>query len=88
MFAVPGIILATATPDQLLPHTGAFLAEALYLGTPVVATRVGGIPEIVVEGETGYLVDLDAAFGRMGLQLIHWRADVGRATTTPVPASR
>jgi starch synthase len=25
--------------------------------TAVVASRVGGIPEIVVEGETGYLVD-------------------------------
>jgi starch synthase len=25
----------------------------------VVASRVGGIPEIVVEGETGYLVDYD-----------------------------
>jgi starch synthase len=28
--------------------------------TAVVASRVGGIPEIVVEGETGYLVDYDA----------------------------
>jgi starch synthase len=27
--------------------------------TAVVASRVGGIPEIVVEGETGYLVDYD-----------------------------
>ncbi len=25
-----------------------------------MASRVGGIPEIVVEGETGYLVDYDA----------------------------
>ncbi len=28
--------------------------------TAVVASRVGGIPEIVVEGETGFLVDYDA----------------------------
>jgi glycosyltransferase involved in cell wall biosynthesis len=35
---------------------GLVLAEALYLGTPVVATRVGGIPEIVDDGIDGVLV--------------------------------
>jgi starch synthase len=35
--------------------------EAMACETAVVASRVGGIPEIVVDGETGYLVDLDEA---------------------------
>jgi glycosyltransferase involved in cell wall biosynthesis len=35
---------------------GLVVVEALYLGVPVVATRVGGIPEIVEEDTDGLLV--------------------------------
>ena len=46
-------------PIQWDEPFGLVILEAMACETPVVASHVGGIPEIVVEGATGYLVDYD-----------------------------
>jgi glycosyltransferase involved in cell wall biosynthesis len=51
-------IFALPTRGEVLPLAG---MEALASGLPVVATRVGGLPELVRDGETGRLVDVDDA---------------------------
>jgi glycosyltransferase involved in cell wall biosynthesis len=37
--------------------------EALASGLPIIATKVGGIPDILCEGKTGHLLDVDDAAG-------------------------
>ena len=41
---------------SLYESFGIVFLEAMRLGKPVIGSRVGGIPEIVLEGETGLLV--------------------------------
>lgn len=46
--------------------------EAMAVGLPVITTNVGGIPDIVVEGETGYLIppeNYDALCAKLNLLL-------------------
>jgi glycosyltransferase involved in cell wall biosynthesis len=70
---------------------GLTLLEAMASGTPVVASRVGGVPEIVEDGVTGFLVppgDVEALRDRVGYLLAHPRqaAQLGAAAREHVLA--
>jgi glycosyltransferase involved in cell wall biosynthesis len=41
--------------SELFENAPMMLLEAMALGKPVVGARIGGIPEVVIEGDTGWL---------------------------------
>ena len=55
VFVVPSMVAPDGDQDGL-PNV---LLEAMARQVPVIATRVGGIPEAVVDGDNGLLVDPD-----------------------------
>jgi glycosyltransferase involved in cell wall biosynthesis len=44
-------------PEQWENMSPLFLLEAMRFGKPVVASRIGGIPEFIKDGQNGYLVN-------------------------------
>jgi len=60
---------------------GTVLAEAMAVGTPVVATRVDGLPEVVSDGVTGRLVEPGNpdALAAGVLDVLSRREEMGRA---------
>ena len=60
-FRAVDVVVLTSRTRSIEASPNAFL-EAMAAGRPIVATAVGGIPELVTHGEEGYLVhDGDAA---------------------------
>ncbi len=50
-------------PSRVPEGFGLVALQAAQMGRPVIASRVGGVAEVVVHGETGVLVDPDDAQG-------------------------
>lgn len=71
----------------LLPSTsesfGLGALEAMACGVPVIASRVGGLPEVVADGECGYLVDVDDVEGmaERAVELLRDREQWGKFRT-------
>ena len=52
IFVLPSVI----DPDGGMDNLPTVIMEAMATGLPVVSTIIGGIPEMVIENETGFLV--------------------------------
>lgn len=48
------LLVLPSQPTEGLPTT---ILEAFACGTPVYATPVSGVPDVVHEGETGFLIE-------------------------------
>ena len=57
IFVLPSVI----DPEGGMDNLPTVIMEAMATGLPVVSTSIGGIPEMVVENETGFLVQPDDA---------------------------
>jgi colanic acid/amylovoran biosynthesis glycosyltransferase len=80
VFLLPGVIAR----DGAQEGQGLVLLEAQAAGLPVVATRVGGIPEFVLDNESGFLVpqrDADALADKLDYLIGHpeQRTEMGRS---------
>jgi glycosyltransferase involved in cell wall biosynthesis len=81
LYAASDIVCQLSRWEEAFGFT---ISEAMASGKPVIATRVGGIPELIRDGENGYLVprgDGDAVADRilMLAEDSHLRDSMGEA---------
>ncbi len=65
-------------PTRYEPFGISYL-EAMYFGVPCVGTNTGAVPEMIVDGETGYLVPVDDA-GALAEKVLALLNDPDRAS--------
>jgi colanic acid/amylovoran biosynthesis glycosyltransferase len=59
IFVLPSVV----DPEGGMDNLPTVIMEAMATGLPVVSTKIGGIPEMVIENETGFLVQPGDAAG-------------------------
>lgn len=75
IFALAPRLIPGQAPDGI-PNV---IAEAMALGIPVVTTRVSAIPELVSDGQTGVLVEVDDVDGfARAIASIHTSPEMAR----------
>ena len=67
---------------------GLTVAEAMWKGRPVVASRIGGIQEQIVDGESGLLLDDPRDLRAFGESLVAAPRRSGAAPSAWAPAAR
>jgi glycosyltransferase involved in cell wall biosynthesis len=63
-------ILVMPSKDEGVPNA---VQEAMAIGLPVLVSSSGGMPEIIVDGKTGWILDVDDPTA--WAQQIHWCRD-------------
>jgi len=85
--------IAVVLPSEWYENAPMSVLESFALGTPVVGARIGGIPEMVIEGETGWTFEsrnaeeLAALLSRVSALPKTDVANVGRAAREHVSSN-